>query len=189
MIFYSREQDKGLSVPYNLITVHAIQRTPSVGLYLQLERIPLTIAAAEHVNDDTNNADEEEEDENEEEPHDLLELVIEALEGYDTDTDIDQLFSALSDCSALNPDESDSEYGDDSDEDDGGVRVLSSRNEIYGDGHEWITADNVDQFTDIAVEGEDRIVVNVQETENGSNGRFDDAVEDDEQVAKYRRLE
>ncbi|KAK9374597.1 regulator of volume decrease after cellular swelling-domain-containing protein [Lipomyces chichibuensis] len=193
LIIYVPSRSKGISIPYKHITVHAIQRDPALGVYLQLEDIPFTLKSmAQKGNCDdtenmhTNSASKDEVDEgNGDEYGDdgeldgVLELFITALSGSDRaeqEADITNLFDALSVCSALNPDPEESETEQDGIEDGGMVRALSTGEDIFGDGHEWITAENVDQFRDVEVEGEDRI----RFADVADSARFLDAEDEDE---------
>ncbi|KAK9495576.1 regulator of volume decrease after cellular swelling-domain-containing protein [Lipomyces doorenjongii] len=175
LIIYVPSRSKGISIPYKHVTVHAIQRDPVLGVYLQLEDIPFTLKSmpAQKGNGDktenthTNGASNDEVDEgNGDECADdgeldgVLELFIPALSCLDRaeqEADIRNLFDALSVCSALNPDPEESEPEEEGIEDDGMVRALSTGDDIFGDGHEWITAENVDRLAEVEVEGEDRV--------------------------------
>ncbi|KAK9384149.1 regulator of volume decrease after cellular swelling-domain-containing protein [Lipomyces mesembrius] len=175
LIIYVPSRSKGISIPYKHVTVHAIQRDPVLGVYLQLEDIPFTLKpmpAQKGEGDNTENthtngaSNDEVDDGNGDECADdgeldgVLELFITALSSSDRaeqEADITNLFDALSACSALNPDPEESETEEDCIEDDGMVRALSTGEDIFGVGHEWITAENVDRFVEVEVEGEDRV--------------------------------
>ncbi|KAK9316822.1 regulator of volume decrease after cellular swelling-domain-containing protein [Lipomyces starkeyi] len=196
LIIYVPSRNKGISIPYKHVTVHAIQRDPVLGVYLQLEDIPFTLKsmARQGNGDDTENThtnsgsnDEVDEGNGDECADDgeldgVLELFITALSSSDhaeQESDTTNLFDALSVCSALNPDPEESEPEEDGIEDDGMVRALSTGENIFGDGHEWITAENVDRFGDVEVEGEER--VRFADSRNVADAaRYLDAEDEDE---------
>ncbi|KAK9469544.1 regulator of volume decrease after cellular swelling-domain-containing protein [Lipomyces arxii] len=169
LIFFAELRGKGVSIPYTNVCVHAVQREPIVGVYLQLENVPFSIT-------DVVTEDEEPVDTN------MLEFVIIGAgdDASQQELDVMALFTALAECSALNPDpDSNDDVGDDA------VRVMGSMADIFTDGHEWITADNADDFAG-EVEGEGRLIV--------EDSRFADADEDDDikldgGTSKYRRTE
>ncbi|KAK9235870.1 regulator of volume decrease after cellular swelling-domain-containing protein [Lipomyces kononenkoae] len=175
LIFYVPSKSMGISIPYKHITVHAIQRNPVLGVYLQLEDIPFSVMTSttepkgngdntETANgaakDEVEEGSDDEEPTNDEDLDGVLEMFIttlSSLDRADQEADISNLFDALSVCSALNPDldESDGENG--GMEAYGGARALDSDENIFGQGHEWITAENVHEFREADVEGEDRV--------------------------------
>ncbi|KAK9323596.1 regulator of volume decrease after cellular swelling-domain-containing protein [Lipomyces orientalis] len=207
LILYVPSRTKGISIPYKHLTVHAIQRDPALGIYMQLEDIPFTVPPsiqAEHMHDNSSRNDEIDDGNSDECADDadlegVLELVITALPSSDPaeqEADITKLFDALSSCSALNPDQDESEDDDDEMGDDEAVRVLGSREDIFAHGHEWITAENVDQFVDVEVEAEDRVRF-VDSRSEADETRFMDAENEqepreengDEDRIKFRRVE
>ncbi|KAK9255461.1 regulator of volume decrease after cellular swelling-domain-containing protein [Lipomyces tetrasporus] len=215
LILYVPSRTKGISIPYKHLTVHAIQRDPALGIYMQLEDIPFTLppstpaqngngVQAEDVHDNSSPNDEIDDGNSDECADDgdlegVLELVITALSSSDPaeqEADITKLFDALSSCSALNPDQVESEDEDDEMGDDVAVRVLGSREDIFAQGHEWITAENVDQFADVEVEAEDRVRFADSRNE-ADEARFMDAENEqepreengDEDRIKFRRVD
>ncbi|KAK9367758.1 regulator of volume decrease after cellular swelling-domain-containing protein [Lipomyces kononenkoae] len=191
-ILYIPSKNKGVSIPYKHITVHAIQRDPALGVYLQLEDIPFNVTptTAPNSNGDkletANGAEKDEADrgsDDEEAADDgnldgVLEMFISALSSLDRENqedDISSLYDALSVCSALNPDldESEGENGDME-----AARALETGEDIFGQGHEWITAENVHEFAEVNVEGEERVRI-------VDDPRFLDAEDHDDRREEY----
>ncbi|RPB03516.1 hypothetical protein L873DRAFT_1786936 [Choiromyces venosus 120613-1] len=137
LILYNAPSKIGVSLPYPSVTLHAIQRTPhGVGIYVQISLSPANATA--HTNTDEYDQDE------------LLEITI--LPDPVSEEVVDEMFSALSVCAGLNPDEvgsGDDEEGDgdgilwEGDVEAGGEGV---RFEGFPTGAGWITAENVGDF-------------------------------------------
>ncbi|KAK9446676.1 regulator of volume decrease after cellular swelling-domain-containing protein [Limtongia smithiae] len=201
LLLYRPARKIGISIPFGHISVHAVQRQPEVGVYIQLERVPFSTSVGRNgASYDTESGREDLEEERDGEDYGVLELVIRAPDDDDTrkEEDVVALFEALSTCSAtyaqdLSPD---NDSNDDYEENiDNAVCYLragadadnGNEIDIFNDpNHVWITEANVDQFQDIQVFGEERLQLPVDvddeagDDEEEEDGRFDDAEENED---------
>ncbi|KAK9458115.1 regulator of volume decrease after cellular swelling-domain-containing protein [Dipodascopsis uninucleata] len=203
LILFWPHKQLGARIPYQCITVHAIQGLPNTAVYMQLEKIPYETEAmleeSEDKHDNNNNAgelssysgNEREEDETEvfEEGQEALADVMEvtitdpsAHNQQDMQEKMQALFDSLSACSALHPDLESSEGEDGND-------FYKQKFDSLGGDHDWITADNVDSFSGFEVE-DSHITLNLQPETDTSQINPDDGTEgNDEPDTKYRRIE
>lgn len=184
LILYNSPSSVGVTLPFTLITLHAIQRIPQgTGIYMQISLSP---AASQ-----TTNADAYDDD-------GMLELTIIPLPNEEDRTKT--FFKALSDCANLHPDSDNGSSGDELDDPimfegaigyEGGSRLEG----FPGEGG-WITAENVDQFQfEDAENGEEKDILGPGAGTIRPRDEGPDEAEDGNEVhggveeAKWRRTE
>ncbi|KAF2140229.1 uncharacterized protein K452DRAFT_252932 [Aplosporella prunicola CBS 121167] len=189
LILFSAAKASGVAIPYPAISLHALQRltppaadTPVQGLYMQLLTGDTTYSNAE-------------------EDFASLELTLVPAAAQPTTTTVpatsdilsptppaQALFTAVSACADLNPDPVDSE---DEDEDTDPFAAP-----MPGAGG-WITAENVDQFTDengnftgdFGALGAGAGTVRAREEDDAAEERGEDAQGGESEETKWRRTE
>ncbi|KAK9462210.1 regulator of volume decrease after cellular swelling-domain-containing protein [Lipomyces oligophaga] len=212
IILFSPASQSGVSISYSTLNLHALQRSPTEGIYMQLDYLPEseennggTIPEVEETDSQADLDEEDHENRDVGTVYDngqttFLEIVIHSLAGStaDSEEDLHKLYEALATCVALNPDpieDSSDDQIEDQDDNDNALRIVNQDENIFasGNGHQWITAENVDQFRDIEVEGEERVrneleVDGERFADAESNNRSDEN-DCDGPTIKHRRLE
>ncbi|KAJ2077751.1 Methylosome subunit pICln [Coemansia sp. RSA 988] len=134
-VFFCEKEKRGFSLDYQNIVIHAVSKEPNeaVYLYCQLDcQLPGLLNSSVDTNGKAHDSGEEDSEQGDEEQ-------FAEMRFYPKDTQIlDELFKAMCDCAALNPD-----TGDDSDGN-------SANNEFYkSDANgEKIDADGVEKYSD-----------------------------------------
>ncbi|KAK9480846.1 hypothetical protein V1514DRAFT_324621 [Lipomyces japonicus] len=142
---WNAESGHGIVIPLANLIIFATQREPDFGVYVQFENVPFTLDKNDDGNDD---------DDNNNHDLDLLELVIPPQDSstsaeakrLDSSTLFDALAKARELHDANSPPESHEDYNDHDNHDD---------YDIFSPNHQWITADNVDQFQDDASDADE----------------------------------